>query len=158
MTGPTIHPTGWRPVAGAALTGGGVTWLAAQAWLYSGGGLPSLGAGAWLPVLLCAVVTAWIAWTTHQAVGVRRESLEPRTAVTRLQLAKAGVLAAAAVGAGYLALLAVSLGGWPAPLAQARVLHGALAIVACLGWGIAALALERACRIPRPPEDPPESP
>ena len=154
---PTIRPTGWRAVVVAAMLGAGVTWLVTQGLLYAGGALPTLGTGSWVPMLLLAALTGWLAWITHQAVGVRREALEPRTAVMRLQLAKAGVLAAAALGAGYLALVGVSLGGWPAPLAQGRVLHGVVAVVASVAWGVAALALERACRIPRPPEEPPES-
>ena len=107
---PTIRPTGWRAVVVAAMLGAGVTWLVTQGLQYAGAALPTLGTGSWVPMLLLAALTGWLAWITHQAVGVRREALEPRTAVMRLQLAKAGVLAAAALGAGYLALVGVSLG------------------------------------------------
>lgn len=150
---PTIRPTSVLDVAIAGVVGGLTGWLTTQALLSAGASLPVLGPSAWLPIVLLAGVLGWLAWTTQRTVQRRREQLDAATAVTRVRLGKAAVLVGTALGAGYLALALVSLGGWPAPLAQGRALHGALAVMASAGWAVAGWLLERSCRIPRDAED-----
>lgn len=158
MAEPTVHPTTLAHVAVAAVLGAGAAWIGVQLVSYSGGSLPQPGPGGWVPPLLLGAVTGWLAWSTRRTLHVHHRPLEASVAVTRLRLAKAGVLVAAALGAAYLVLLISSLAGWPAPLAQSRVLHAALSCVTCLVWAVTAAALERACRIPIDPEDaPPEA-
>ena len=53
----------------------------------------------------------------------------------------------AGLGAAYLFWVVLSLPGWPAPLAQGRVVHGSIATVLCACWALAGWFLERACRI-----------
>lgn len=148
---PTVVPTSARTVVLAALAGAGVSWLALQVVRYAGAALPLPGVGAWASVLLLTAATGWLAWRTRDAVR-RRDSIEAAVAVTRLRIGKAGALVAAALGGAYLALAVVAFGGWPAPLAQSRVVDALVALIACVGWGISALALERACRIPGDPD------
>ncbi len=151
MTGParpTIEATTGTQVAVAAMAGGGMTWLFLGTLQRAGQSLPVLGAVAWLSVVLLAAGIAVLALRTHRAIQVRREPMEPRTAVNRLLLGKTSVLGGAGLGSAYLVMAVVAAAGWPAPLAQSRVLHAGIAVAACLGWGLAGWFLERACRIP----------
>lgn len=150
---PTIRPTKPGHVLAAVGAGAAAGWLLAQGLLLTGGTLPVLEFSAWLPMLLLAAVTGWLAWVTWRTVQRRREALEARAALARLLFGKASVLAGAVLGAGYLALVGVALGGWPAPLAQGRVLHGALATATSAAWAAAGWFLERACRIPGGDDD-----
>lgn len=150
---PTVRPTAPRTVVSAALVGAALTWIALQLVLLAGWSLPALGVSAWLPVLLLAAVTGWLAWATRRTVRERPDALDARVAVTRLQLGKASIVAGACLGAAYLVLAAMAAGGWPAPLAEGRVVHGLLAGVLCAAWAGAGLLLERACRIPDDDDD-----
>lgn len=148
---PTVVPTTARAMALAVLAGAGVSWLGLQVVRYAGAALPLPGAGAWASVLLLAAATGWLAWRTRDAVR-RREPVDPAVSVTRLRIGKAGVLVAAVLGGAYLAFAVVAFGGWPAPLAQSRVLDALVALFACVLWGFSGSALERACRIPGDPD------
>jgi Protein of unknown function (DUF3180) len=149
---PTVVPTSARAVVLAALVGAGVSWLGLQVVRYAGAALPLPGMGAWASVLLLTAATGWLAWRTRDAVR-RREHIDVAVSVTRLRIGKAGALGGAALGGAYLAFSVVAFGGWPAPLAQSRVLDALVALIACVGWGISGLALERACRIPGDPDE-----
>lgn len=156
MTGParpTIEATTGTQIAVAAMAGAGMTWLFLGTLQRAGQSLPVLGPVAWASVLVIAAGIAFLAVRTHQAIQVRRESMEARRAVNSLLLGKTSVLGAAGLGAAYLVMAVVAAGGWPAPLAQTRVLHAGVAVVACVAWGVAGWLLERACRIPPDDED-----
>lgn len=151
MSEPTVRPTTARQLLLAGGIGAAVTWLMVQALSFAGASLPQPGPGGWVPPIIMAAITAWLAWITRAALNDHR-GLDPEVAVGRLRIAKAGMLVSAFLIAAYLILLVASLLGWPAPLAQSRALHAALAVVACVVWGVAAFALERVCRIPVDPE------
>lgn len=153
---PTHRPTGAGRVFAAGAVGAAGGWLLAQGLLASGASLPVLGASAWLPMLLLAAVTGWLAWATHRAVRRRPPTLDARTAVTRLLIGKTSLLAGAALAGGYLALALAALPGWPAPLAQGRLLHGGIAVATGVLWAGAGRLLEGACRIPDEPADRPD--
>lgn len=145
---PTILPTRGTEVLTAAMTGGLLAFLLFGGMVRFGQSLPVLGPVAWLSVALLGVGIGALALLTHGAVQKRREPIDPKTAVTRLLLGKTSLLAGSFLGAAYAGLVVVAVGGWPAPLAQERILHGAIAVGACIGWAVAGWLLERACRIP----------
>lgn len=99
-------------------------------------------AALWL--VAAAVSITW--WQTRRALLVRRERLEPHQAVNRLVLARAGALVGALV-AGVYAGYALSWVGDPAELAGQRIVRSLVAVVASVVTVLAALALERACRV-----------
>jgi hypothetical protein len=99
-----------------------------------------------LTLLAMAAILGYVAWVTRRSVQVRRERLLPHQAVNRLVLARASALVAALVGAGYLGY-AVSWVGDPAPLAEGRLWRSLVAALAGALGVLAALLLERACRI-----------
>ena len=97
---------------------------------------------------LVAVVMV-ITWSqTHRAVQVRHERLEPHRAVNRLVLARAGALVGGLVAGGY-AGYALSWVGDPAELAGQRIVRSLVAVAAGVVIVVAALMLERACRVHR---------
>ncbi|MDP3892606.1 DUF3180 domain-containing protein [Nocardioides sp.] len=104
---------------------------------------------SWLQVLVlffAAALLAASAWFTHRAVTHERPLLEPHWAVNRLVLARASALVGALVAGGY-AGYAVSWLGLGAELAGLRVWRSLVAAAAGVTITIAALLLERACRI-----------
>lgn len=152
--GPTVEPTRAVHVASAGVAGLLVAGMLLWTWQGFGHSLPLVGPLAWGAVLLIAGGIGWLALRTRSQVRGRRDTLTPQEALTRVLLAKTSLLAGAFLGAGYLALAVLVLPALPAPLAVERLLHGGLAVVACVLWVLAGAALERACRIPRDPDDP----
>lgn len=155
---PAIEPTTPSWVVVAAMLGGGLAWLVFSTLQRLGESLPRLEPIAWLSVAVLAGATGWLAVTTTSTVRTHRQDLSPSAAVNRLLLGKTSILAGAGLGAAYLVLVLLALPGWPAPLAQGRVLHGSVAAALSVAWAAAGWLLERACRVPRDPENPPPEP
>jgi hypothetical protein len=99
-----------------------------------------------LALLLLAAILGYVAWATHRAVHVRRERLLPHQAVNRLVAARASSLVAALVGGGY-AGYAISWIGDPAERADERVTWSLVAVGCAVAALVAAVLLERACRV-----------
>lgn len=107
---------------------------------------PLVTLGQPLALLLLAAILGYVAWVTHRAVHVRRERLEASQAVNRLVLARASGLVAALVAGGY-AGYALSWIGDSAEQAEERIV-GSLAAGGCAVIAVvAAMLLERACRV-----------
>lgn len=103
---------------------------------------------SWSQVAALALVAAFlaaVAWSTRRTIA-RRQLLEPHRAVNRLVLAKACALVGALAAGGY-AGYAVAWLGMAAELADERTLHSGLAALAGAAMCVAALLLERACRV-----------
>ncbi len=107
---------------------------------------PLVSAPQPLALLLLAAILGYVAWATYRAVHVRRERLEAHQAVNRLVLARASGLAAALVTGGYTGY-ALSWIGDPAELADDRLVRSLVAAGCALASVVAALLLERACRV-----------
>ena len=99
-----------------------------------------------LTLLLLAAILAYVAWATWRAVHVRQVRLEAHQAVNRLVLSRACALVAALVGGGYLGY-GLSWIGDPAELADERMIRSLVAAAACAIGVVAAVLLERACRV-----------
>ena len=111
---------------------------------------------SWLqPVALFFVgaVLLAAARTTHRALHVRREWLEPHRAVNRLLLARACAVVGGLVAGGY-AGYAVSGLGVPGERADDRILRSLVATAAGFVVVAGALLLERACRVRKDHEEP----
>jgi len=100
-----------------------------------------------LALLFVAAILGGTAYVTHRALHVHREWIEPHRAVNRLVLARACVVVGGLVTGCYFGY-AVSWLGVPAELGDERMLRSALAALAGAGIVVAALFLERACRVP----------
>lgn len=102
-------------------------------------------------MFLIAGILGWTAWVTHRALQVRRDRWSVENAVNRLVLARASALGCALVGAGYLGY-ALSWIADPADLADERLVHSIVAAGGGFLAVVAALFLERACRVADPPD------
>jgi len=149
--GPTVRPVGLRRLAAAVALGAAVTWVGVQALLWCGSTVPALAVSAWLPLLAIAGFVGWLAWRTRADLQAERP-LDAEVLPRRLRAGQAAMLLGGAfLGAGPV-LAAYGIAGWPAPLAQGRVLHGAAMALTALACAAAGRAVERACTV-RPPDD-----
>lgn len=100
-----------------------------------------------------AAVLGWTAWATNRALRPGAAGLPPYQAVNRLVLARACALVGALLAGGYLGYL-ISWVGDGAELGPDRMLHSGIASLGGVVSVIAALLVERACRIPSDDSEP----
>ena len=142
----SLRPTGPAPLAALACLGLIGGWGFHRV-LDATGGVATLV--TWTQVLvlvLFAAILAVTAWATWRQVRSRSPWLEPHRAVNRLVLAKASALVAALVAGGY-AGYALSWVGRHEELAGERMIRSGVAAGAGVAILVAALLLERACRV-----------
>jgi MFS family permease len=142
----SLQPTPPGAVVGWALAGAVLGWALHPISDRLGWVPPLVTWGQPLALLLLAAILGYVAWATWRAVHVRRERLLPHQAVNRLVLARASALVAALVAGGYLGY-GLSWVGDQAELADDRLWRSIAAAAAAMLGVVAALLLERACRI-----------
>jgi len=143
----SLHPTGAGVVTGFALVGLVLGWVLRPLSLQINGTAPTVGWTPVLAVLFLAAVVATVAWSTYRSLHRRGERIEPHRAVNRLVLAKSSALAGALVAGGYLGYALSWLGLTDAELARQRATHALVGGVSGALLVVAALLLERACRV-----------
>ncbi len=156
--GGTVPPTQLPALALAAVVGAASGWLIFAGLDALGQPLPSVPPAASLAIGLISLVVAGLAVNTHRTIQTRRQPVVPRRAVSLLALGKTALLAGTGLAAGY---AAVAVYFWPrldAVLPRERVAASALAAAASIGLAVAGFFLERACRVPRPPDDDEDAP
>lgn len=148
-----LRPVSAAAVVGLALIGVLAGWLAhplLQRWR---GVAPVV---TWLPALLFAFVAAILFVAvrgTRKAQDGSRPRPDPQHMVNRFVLARSTALVGSVVGGGY-AGYALSWLGLEAELASQRVLRSGVAALAAAVMVLAAILLERACRVRSDGEDP----
>lgn len=142
----SIRPSSPASLGGWALAGVVLGWAVHQVYEQLGAVPPLVSWAQPLALGLLAAILGYTAWATRRTVHVRRERLLPHQAVNRLVLARACAVVGALVGGGYLGY-GLSWLGDPAELADERVLRSLVAAAAGLVAAVAALLLERACRV-----------
>lgn len=141
-----VRPTAVGPLLGVAAVGLLGGWLLRPVGQRLADIAPVV---TWVQVaalFLVAGLLGWAAWTTWRTVHVHRRRLEVHRAVNRLVLAKACAVVGALMAGGY-AGYGISWVGMAAELADQRMLRSALAALAGVLICVAALLLERACRV-----------
>lgn len=149
----SVAPTGWQPVGVALVAGAGVGWSLFSALDAFGAALPQLPIAVTLVIALIAAVVGGQARLTHNAIQVRRQPIAPRRAVSLLVLGKACLLTGAGLAGGYLAIAVYSWSRQEAALPRERVISSVVAVAASVALAVAGAFLERACRIPGPPDE-----
>lgn len=144
--GGTLRPTSAGVLVGWGGAGLVLGWLLHPAAERLRGTAPVVTWTQVLALFLMAAVVAAVGVRTWREVQVRRERLEPQWAVNRLVLARACALVGALVAGGYLGY-AISWLGVDAELAGQRLWRSATAGVGGVAMTMAALGLERACRV-----------
>ncbi len=109
---------------------------------------PRLGWVAPLMLLAGAVVVGMFAWSTWQTLHRRHDRMTSDHAIRMLALAKACAIVGALVGGYYGGYALAFLDALDAMLGRERFVRGLAAAVASLLLTVAALLLERACRLP----------
>ncbi len=106
-----------------------------------------------LAIILAAAARAVRGWVSERRHDTRLDALR----VARLlALAKAAEYFGAVLVGGYLGLGVRALADLAVPMGQNRALLSALVVVAAVILTVAAVRLERACRVPPPDEEPPD--
>ncbi len=141
-----LRPTSSVVLAAWAIVGLAAGWLLHPVSERLGYVAPIITWAQPLALALVAGILGFTAFATRRSVLARGERLLPHEAVNRLVLARASAYVGAVVGGGY-AGYALSWVGDPAELADERIARSAAAAFAGLGIVVAALLLERACRI-----------
>lgn len=149
----TIGPTRFRYLAAACALGAlvGYTMVPFTQWL--NGTAPTITPTSIGVLAVIAVVLALLAYSTYRTVHRDRQPMEPHRAVNLLLLAKASALMGAFVTGGYLGFGSQFLDSMDIVLPRERVFRSAAAASGAIAIVICALLLERACRIPRDPEE-----
>lgn len=106
---------------------------------------PTWGAAGILAV--GAAVVGLLAWNMWQAVHRDRRVISSPHAIRMLALAKAAIMVGGVFAGGY-AGFALAYVGTTSELGRERLLHGGAAALAAVALLVAALVLERACRLP----------
>lgn len=123
--------------------GWGVRWLC----LTAGWSEPRVSWPTVVMVWFFAAAVALVAWHTEQ-VRRRRTRLEPHRAVNRLVLAKAAAVAGALLIGAFVGYAIAQLGATESNLAGTRLWHSLAVAAGAVVLLVAALLLERACRVP----------
>ena len=149
----SLRPTSVAVLAGWAVVGLVCGWAVHPVSERLGAVPPVV---SWLQPLalwLLAAILGFTAWATWRAVQVRQERLLSHQAVNRLVLARASAIVAALAAGGY-AGYALSWLGDPAEMADDRAIRSLVAAAAGVAAVVAALLLERACRVRGESPDP----
>ena len=134
---------------GGALGWSGVAVLQATGMTVARAPWSAAGGLAFFAALLLAG-----AWYMYDRVHRRHRFVDSLTAVRLLALAKASALVGALVAGVYAGFAVRFLPEYGAsPDARERVIRGAVAALAALVVVVGSLLLERACKVPKGPED-----
>ncbi len=109
---------------------------------------PQVGWGPATTLAVVALVVGALAWSTWQSLHKKHERMTSDHGVKMLALSRSCAIVGALFAGGYGGFAATFLGDLDTPLGQARALHGGVAAGAGILLLIAALLLERACRLP----------
>jgi hypothetical protein len=103
--------------------------------------------------LILALGLAATAWGTARSRSGRNRRLSARVAVNRFVMGRAAAVVASLMTGAYLGF---ALSWWrsTSELAERRIGNALVTSATSLLVVFAALALERACRVPKPPQDP----
>lgn len=139
----------------AALIGGGLVLgrLTPPLIVRFDGNVPRLGWIAPLMLFAGAVVVSMFAWNTWQTLHRRHERMTADHGIKMLSLAKSCAVVGAVVAGFYGGFGLAFIDSLDASYGRERFVRGVAAAVASLLLMVAALLLERACRVPDDDED-----
>lgn len=149
----SVRPTSVRSLTIAAIVGAVLGWLVGVGPNLVDLPVPQVPWSAAVALVLAAVLVALLARSTHVRIQRRREYVDPARAVGLLVLGKASALAGALVATGYLVFGLLFVDRLAAPYPRERVIRSAVGLIGAAGLCVAGLALERACKVPRPPDE-----
>jgi Protein of unknown function (DUF3180) len=147
-----VRPTRITVLLAAVGVGLVVGWFGGALLERSDGVAPTVPWTSVGVMAFAAAVLGATAWSTWRTIHRQRRWIDPHKAVNRLVLAKASALVGALTAGLYAGFGARFLDDLSAPLPQERVIRAGLVVLAAVLVVVAALLLEHACRVPKPPE------
>lgn len=146
-----MKPLGWLPLVISCAGAAALTWTGYAVGDVLGWSLPSVPLVAAALLGGVAVVIGWLAHLTRGQVAAA--VLAPERAVARLALARAAMVGGAALAGGYLGIGIHAIPRLVAPAPQERAWGALAGLIAAVGLAWAGASLEKACRVPDPPEN-----
>jgi hypothetical protein len=116
---------------------------------------PQVGWGAATMLFVIAVLVGGLAWNTWQSLHKKHERMTSDHALKMLALSRSSLIVGGLFGGAYIGYALSYVDDFDTPLGADRVWHSGVAAVAGLLLVLAALLLERACRIPGGEDDDP---
>ena len=114
---------------------------------------PRVGWGAATTLIVVALVVGALAWSTWQSLHKKHERMTSDHAAKMLALSRSCAIVGALFAGGYGGFALAYIGDLDTPLGQERALNGGVAAIAGILLLVAALLLERSCRLPEDDED-----
>jgi hypothetical protein len=145
-----VTPTRLRLLLAVALVTGIVTWAVLRVLAVWRGGYPDVGWPTPVTVALLAGAMFVTVFTVRPRLRRRpgAKPLPPLVAARFAALALASSRAGAAIAGGYLGFIAALAGELDTDYGRERAIYAGLTVVASVALVVAALLLERACRLP----------
>ena len=109
---------------------------------------PRVGFGAAATLFVVAVVVGALAWSTWQSLHKKHERMTSDHAAKMLALSRSCAIVGALFAGGYGGFALAFINDLDTPLGHERAVNGGVAALAGLLLLVAALLLERACRLP----------
>lgn len=151
-----MRPTGWRVLLGLAVVGAAVGWAVVSIVKSWSGAPPNVPWTA--PLTLGALAAGFAVAAVTLRPRLRREEghrpLDPFTAARTAVLAMAGSRAGAVLAGGYAGYAVYLLADLSTSYRRSLLFPVGLSILAAVALTVAALWLERVCRIPTDHEPP----
>jgi hypothetical protein len=150
-----IRPTSRRILVGLGVLGVAIGWTVVTAVENGGGVAPTVSKLTPIAWAFLAALLFFAARNTHQRIQVRRERVDPQRAVFLLLMAKASAFVGALCAGVYAGFGLRFVDALEASGPRNRTIIAGLSAVVALLVVTAGLLLERACRVPRNPDDTP---
>lgn len=150
-----VRPISRRLLAGIAVLGGAIGWTGVALIERGGGVAPTV---SWLTPVAWAFLAALLfvaARNTHQRIQIRRERVDPQRAVFLLLMAKASAFVGALCAGVYAGFALRFVDAFDSAGPRNRIITAGLSALFAALVVIAGLLLERACRVPRKPDETP---
>lgn len=150
-----VRPIPRRLLVGLAVLGGAIGWTGVALIEHGGGVAPTV---SWLTPVAWAFLAALLflaSRNTHQRIQVRRERVDPQRAVFLLLIAKASAFVGALCTGVYAGFALRFIDAFDAAGPRNRTIIAGLSAVFAALVVVAGLLLERACRVPRNPDQTP---
>jgi hypothetical protein len=114
---------------------------------------PRVGFGAAATLFVVALVVGALAWSTWQSLHKKHQRMTSDHAAKMLALSRSCVIVGSLFAGGYGGFALAFINDLDTPLGHERAVNGGVAALAGALLLVAALLLERACRLPEDDED-----
>lgn len=141
-----LSPLSPSALVGWALAGFVLGWVVRHTIAWTGRAVPVIGWAQAVALFFVAIVLIAIARSTRASVASPERRPDAQLLVNRLVLARASAIVGAFVAGAY-AGYAVSWLGVPSELTGQRIVRSMVASMGAVAMAIAAVLLERACRV-----------